>query len=47
MISRSVRRSPSSALGRHALGYTNVWELDGGMIAWEQAGYQLVQRPQS
>jgi rhodanese-related sulfurtransferase len=24
------------------LGYTNIWSLDGGMAAWEQAGLKVV-----
>lgn len=44
---RSGRMSTIAAKALVGLGYTNVWELDGGMIAWEAAGFQLVQRPQS
>ncbi len=28
------------------LGYTDVWNLDGGMIAWKQLGYPLLDKGQ-
>jgi len=27
-------------------GYTSVWNLDGGMIGWQDAGYHLIKRKQ-
>lgn len=39
---RSGRMSQIAAETLVKLGYTNVWNLDRGMIGWEQAGYPLL-----
>ena len=38
---RSGRMSAIAAEEVVALGYTNIWNLDGGMDAWAQAGFDL------
>lgn len=38
---RSGRMSDIAARTLVQEGYTNVWNLNGGMIAWEQAGLKL------
>jgi len=38
---RSGRMSAIAAEKLVSLGYTNIWNLDGGMVEWEQAGYKI------
>ena len=37
----SGRMSQIAAEKLVSLGYTNIWNLDGGMAAWQQAGLEL------
>jgi rhodanese-related sulfurtransferase len=39
---RSGGMSGISARTLVELGYTDVWNLDGGMIAWEASGWRLL-----
>jgi rhodanese-related sulfurtransferase len=38
---RSGRMSAIAARTLVGLGYTNVWNLSGGMVTWEQAGFPI------
>ena len=41
---RSGRMSTMAAEALVKAGYTNIWELAGGMLAWEKAGLTVVHK---
>ncbi len=42
---RSGMMSSVAAKTLTRLGYTNIWDVNGGITAWEKEGYQLVGAP--
>ena len=38
---RSGRMSAIAADNLVSLGYTNIWNLEGGMVDWEQTGFEI------
>jgi rhodanese-related sulfurtransferase len=43
---RSGRMSDIAARALVGMGYSDVWNLDRGMIAWQAAGYPLLEKQQ-
>jgi len=43
---RSGSMSAIAAKNLVKLSFSNVWNLDGGMVEWERQGYELIHKPQ-
>ena len=43
---RSGRMSEEASRALIDLGYTQLWDVPGGMIAWESSGRELLNREQ-
>lgn len=39
LVCRSGRRSATAYRKLASRGYTNLWNLDGGMLAWSERGF--------
>lgn len=42
MFCRTSRRSGIATDYLHSIGYTNVYNVTGGIVAWQQEGYEVV-----
>lgn len=42
---RSGYMSAIAARALVGMGFTNVWDVDGGMTQWEKRGYELINKP--
>jgi len=45
LVCRSGRRSGIAAERLAAKGFTRLWNMEGGMIAWEKLGYPVEKKP--
>jgi len=45
MYCMSDRMSTVEARALVGMGYTNIWNLQSGMVGWERQGYPLIQQP--
>lgn len=44
LVCRSGRRSGIAAKKLSERGYTKLWNMEGGMLAWQKLGYPIVKK---